>query len=80
MATKTSSKNSRCWPGYTAVPGKKKNEQGSCRPKAKAKLSKSESEFRKKRRKQLDRWQKQHRGKRLSAAQHLKAPSRSAKG
>ncbi|WP_437959814.1 hypothetical protein WME76_09315 [Sorangium sp. So ce119] len=26
-------KDSRCWPGYEPVPGKRPNEQGSCRKK-----------------------------------------------
>jgi hypothetical protein len=49
----------RCWPGYEPVKGKKKHEQGSCRPK---------------RKKQLDEWQAEHPKTRRSAAQHLPAP------
>lgn len=26
--------DSRCWPGYEPVPGKTRNEKGSCKPKA----------------------------------------------
>ncbi len=70
MATK----ESRCWPGYEPVPGKKQHEQGSCRPKAKSKLRAGEKEFRGKREKQLDRWQSEHPKARRSAAQHLHAP------
>lgn len=67
-------KSTRCWPGYEPVKGKKQHEQGSCRPKAKSKLSSSEKEFRKKRRKQLDQWEAKHPRTRKSAAQHLGAP------
>jgi hypothetical protein len=69
-------KTSRCWPGYTPVPGKKRNEQGSCRPKAKSKLRATEQSFRKKRERQLDEWEEQHPGKRRSAAQHLRKPTK----
>jgi hypothetical protein len=70
MATK----QSRCWPGYEPVKGKKTNEQGSCRPKAESKLTDSEKKFRAKRKKQLDSWQAEHPGTRRSAAQHLSKP------
>jgi len=30
----TASQDSRCWPGYEPVPGKERNEKGSCKPKA----------------------------------------------
>jgi hypothetical protein len=72
-------KQSRCWPGYEPVKGKKKQEQGSCRPKADSKLTAEEKSFRKKRTKQLDDWQAKHPGKRRSAAQHLQKPKSGAK-
>jgi hypothetical protein len=46
---------SRCWPGYEPVPGKQANEEGSCRPKAKSRLSPKERAVRERRKKQLDR-------------------------
>jgi hypothetical protein len=64
----------RCWPGYEPVKGKKKNEQGSCRPKAESKTTAAEKKFRAKRRKQLDEWQTEHKGTRKSAARHLHRP------
>jgi hypothetical protein len=67
-------KQSRCWPGYEPVPGKKQHEQGSCRPKADSKLSSEETSFREKRNKQLSDWQAKHPGTRRSAAQHLAKP------
>jgi hypothetical protein len=67
-------KESRCWPGYEPVPGKKQHEQGSCRPKAESKTNAAEKSFRRKRDKQLDEWQAAHPGTRRSAAQHLHAP------
>jgi hypothetical protein len=67
-------KSTRCWPGYEPVEGKKQHEQGSCRPKAKSKLTSSEKSFRKKRRKQLDTWEAHHPQTRKSASQHLHAP------
>ncbi len=67
-------KKNRCWPGYEPVPGKKQQEQGSCRPKAESKLSSGEKTFRKRRRKQLDEWQSKHPKTRPSAAQHLRKP------
>ena len=76
MATK---KDSRCWPGYEPVKGKKKNEKGSCRPKAESKLTSSEKNFRAKRKRQLDKWEEQHPGSPRSAAQHLKAPKKKTK-
>jgi hypothetical protein len=69
----------RCWPGYEPVKGKKKNAQGSCRPKAESKTTAGEKEFRAKRRKQLDEWQEQHKGTRKSAAQHLQRPGTKTK-
>lgn len=71
MATK---KQSRCWPGYEPVPGKKQHSEGSCRPKAESKTTPSEKQFRAKRKKQLDEWQKGHPNTRRSAAQHLSEP------
>jgi hypothetical protein len=68
-------KQSRCWPGYEPVKGKKQHEQGSCRPKADSKLSGEEKSFRKIRTKQLDDWQAKHPGVRKSAAQHLGKPA-----
>ena len=67
-------KTSRCWPGYEPVPGKKPNSQGSCKPKADSKSTPAEKEFKGKRRKQLDRWQAEHKGARRQAAQHLHGP------
>jgi hypothetical protein len=67
-------KQNRCWPGYEPVQGKRKQEQGSCRPKAESKLGSGEKTFRKKRKKQLDDWQAKHPGTRRSAAQHLSKP------
>lgn len=67
-------KENRCWPGYEPVRGKEKHEQGSCRPKPESKLSASDKEFRKKRRKQLDEWQAKHPHTRRSASQHLAKP------
>ncbi len=64
----------RCWPGYEPVKGKKPHSQGSCRPKAESKSTPSEKEFKTKRRRQLDQWQDQHKGKRRQAAQHLSGP------
>ena len=69
MATK----QNRCWPGYEPVPGKEPHSQGSCKPKADSKSTPSEKEFKVKRKKQLDRWQKKTGGKR-QAAQHLEGP------
>ena len=68
-------KDDRCWPGYEPVKGKKPHSQGSCRPEAESKLTRSEKEFRKKRGQQLEEWQKEHPGTRRSAAQHLRAPA-----
>ncbi|MDQ2839664.1 MAG: hypothetical protein M3Y72_01215 [Acidobacteriota bacterium] len=64
----------RCWPGYEPVAGKKPNSQGSCRPKADSKSTPSEKQFKAKRKRQLDEWQKEHPGKRRQAAQHLSGP------
>lgn len=68
----------RCWPGYEPVPGKKKNEQGSCRKKPKSTSTTSERAAQTRRKKQLDRWSKAHPGKRRSAAQHLAKPKKRA--
>ena len=78
MATKK--KETRCWPGYEPVKGKKPHSEGSCRPKAESKLSGSEKTFRAKRRRQLDEWQKDHSYTRKSAAQHLGAPVQPKRG
>lgn len=69
----------RCWPGYEPVQGKKPHSEGSCRPKAEAKLTDSESKFRQQRKKQLDSWQAEHPGTKKSAAQHLRAPASQTK-
>jgi hypothetical protein len=34
-STKPADQTSRCWPGFTPVPGKDPGEKGSCKPKAK---------------------------------------------
>ncbi|HLL54760.1 MAG TPA: hypothetical protein VK447_14500 [Myxococcaceae bacterium] len=68
------SKSNRCWPGYEPVPGKRPNEQGSCRPKAKSKLTAKGRKVRSARRRQLDRWEKAHEGKKRQSARHLEAP------
>ena len=49
------SESKRCWPGYEPVPGKRPGEEGSCRPKAKSKLSPKERAVRERRKKQLAR-------------------------
>lgn len=66
-------RTSRCWPGYEPVAGKKPNDQGSCRPKADS--NPSEKQFKAKRKRQLDEWQKEHPGKGRQAAQHLSGPN-----
>jgi hypothetical protein len=33
-STKPAKQTSRCWPGFTPVPGKDPGEKGSCKPKA----------------------------------------------
>jgi hypothetical protein len=66
--------DNRCWPGYEPVKGKKKNEQGSCRPKAESKLSAGEKEFRSKRKRQIADWKRDHPGSPKKAAQHLHKP------
>ena len=71
MATK----DDRCWPGYEAVPGKKKNEQGSCRKKAASKSTPSEQKFQAQREKQLEEWKKDHPKTPRKAAQHLGKPA-----
>jgi hypothetical protein len=70
---KSESKN-RCWPGYEPVPGKEKNEAGSCRKKAESKTTPTEKAFQQKRKAQLDRWEREHPGSPRKAAQHLRAP------
>jgi hypothetical protein len=72
-------KKDRCWPGYAPVKGKSEHEQGSCRPKAEAKMTPTESKFRTARRKQLDKWGAEHPDTRKSASQHLPAPKVEAK-
>lgn len=71
---KAAKKQNRCWPGYEPVPGKKQHSQGSCRPKAKKKLSSGEKKFRSVREKQLSRWKAEHPGSPKKAAQHLHKP------
>lgn len=68
--------SNRCWPGYEPVKGKRAHSQGSCRPKAQSKLSDSEKQFRQKRKKQIERWQKANPNARRSAAQHLPSPGK----
>lgn len=75
MATK----KTRCWPGYEPVPGKAKNEQGSCRKKAASKSTDSEKKFQSKREQQLERWKKDHPKSSRKAAQHLSKPKAAAK-
>lgn len=72
-------KQNRCWPGYEPVKGKEPNTQGSCRPKAKSKLTDSEKDFRAKRKRQLKEWRADHPNTRKSAAQHLHAPGTTTK-
>ncbi len=67
-------KENRCWPGYQPVPGKEPHSQGSCKPKPDSKSTPAQKEFKAKRRKQLDRWDAEHPGKRPASAQHLHAP------
>ena len=69
----------RCWPGYVPVPGKKKNEQGSCRPKAESQLTPKEKKVRQKRKKEIDQFQKEHPGSPRAAAQGHKPGSRKKK-
>ena len=69
----------RCWPGYEPVPGKAKNEQGSCRKKAASKAKPSEKKFQAKREQQLERWKKDHPKSPRKAAQHLSKPATSKK-
>jgi len=66
----------RCWPGYEPVKGKRQHEQGSCRPKAEAKLTSSEKQFRGKRANQLAEWKKEHPKSPTKAAQHLHKPEK----
>lgn len=35
---------SRCWPGYEPVPGKSRNEKGSCKPKARQTATEKKSD------------------------------------
>lgn len=65
----------RCWPGYEPVPGKAKNEQGSCRKKAASKSTESEKKFQAQREKQLDTWKKEHPKSPRKAAQGLPKPA-----
>lgn len=79
-AKKAAAKGStRCWPGYEPVPGKPEHSQGSCRPKDESKTTDSEKKFRAKRKKQLSKWQAEHKGSSKSAAQHLHAPGAKTK-
>lgn len=71
----SSEDQNRCWPGYEPVPGKKPNSQGSCRPKAESKSTPSEKQFKAKRKRQLDKWQKEHPGSPRKAAQHISGPN-----
>jgi hypothetical protein len=57
------------------VPGKKQNEQGSCRKKAASKSTPSEKEFQSQRAKQLEEWKKDHPKSPRKAAQHLGKPA-----
>jgi hypothetical protein len=70
----TTEKDTRCWPGYEPVPGKKPNTQGSCRPKPDSRSTPGQKKFKAKRREQLDEWQEEHPKTRRSAAQHLHGP------
>jgi hypothetical protein len=72
---KTVRKKNRCWPGYEPVPGKKAHSQGSCRPKPKSRVAKSENKFRSARERKLQRWAKAHPGSPRKAAQHLRGPN-----
>jgi hypothetical protein len=69
-------KKDRCWPGYEPVKGKPEHSQGSCKPKSESKLTKSEKQFRGKRKKQLAAWKKRHPATSARAAQHLSAPKK----
>src|SRR5689334_16891640 len=64
----------RCWPGYEPVPGKKNDNEGSCRPKAPSELTQAEKAFRAARKRQLNKWQSEHPDSPRKAAQHLAAP------
>lgn len=66
--------STRCWPGYTPVPGKDQHEQGSCRPKADSQMTGGEKNFRAKRKRQIDAWQKDHPDSPRKSAQHVSAP------
>lgn len=76
MATKDPN---RCWPGYEPVPGKPEHSQGSCKPKAESKLTRSEKKFRGKRKAQLDNWKRKHPASPRKAAQHLAGPEGASK-
>ena len=65
----------RCWQGYEPVPGKQKNEQGSCRKKAASKSTPSEKKFQAERAKQLAEWKKDHPKSPRKSAQHLGKPA-----
>ena len=69
----------RCWTGYEPVPGKAKNEQGSCRKKAASKSTCGETKFQAKREQQLERWKKEHPKSPRKAAQHLSKPATAKK-
>jgi hypothetical protein len=69
----------RCWPGYVPVPGKKANQEGSCRPKAKSKLGARERAVRKRRKAQLDRASRGRGKKYRSAARHSIRPPKGAR-
>ena len=42
--SKAYAKTSRCWPGYEPVPGTKRGEKGSCKPKAHQSASEKKSD------------------------------------
>lgn len=63
-----------CWPGYEPVPGKRRSEEGSCRPKAKSKLTPKERAVRQRRKKQLDRREVKFGKKYRSAGRHAIPP------
>lgn len=71
MAAADDNDSGRCWPGYEPVPGKTQHEEGSCRKKAESKSTSTDKKAQATRKKELDTWQKEHPGKRRSAAQHL---------
>jgi DNA-binding protein HU-beta len=75
----TKKKETRCWPGYEPVKGKRQHSEGSCKPKAESKTTPSEKAFRAERKRQLDKWQEEHPKTRRAAAQHLKSPTAAKK-